>query len=87
MSKAKKETAIQISKRTGSSGKTAKQIFDRHIRDKNDVITEEDFNNLDISIANSNDSSHPVLEIPDDPDRPKDEDKDPAVVTPWDLIT
>ena len=81
-----KETARPIVKKPGNSGKTPKQIISRHMRDKNDVITEEDFKNLDISIDISGYTAHKQLEIPDDKERPKDEDKDPSIVTPWDLI-
>ncbi len=82
-----KETENPILKKPGNKGKTPKQIISRHMRDKNDVITEEDFKNLDISIDISGDTAHKPLEIPDDKERPKDEDKDPSVVTPWDLIS
>lgn len=82
-----KETANPILKKSGYTGKTSKQIISRHMRDKNDVITDEDFKNLDISIDISRDTAHHPLEIPDDKERPKDEDKDPSVVTPWDLIS
>jgi hypothetical protein len=77
----------QIRKKSSYTGKTPKQIMSKHIRDKNDVITEEDFKNLNISIDISNDVAHSVLEIPDDKERPKDEEKDHPVVTPWDVIS
>lgn len=82
-----KETVRQNLQRSGKTGKTPKQVVRKHIRDKNDVITEEDFKNLDISVDISSDTAHEVLEIPDDKKRPKDEDKDPVVVTPWDIIS
>ena len=82
-----KELTNQIRKRSSYTGKTPKQIMSKHIRDKNDVITEEDFKNLNISIDVSNDTALQPLEIPDEHERPKDEDKDPAVVTPWDVIS
>jgi hypothetical protein len=82
-----KELPNQIRKRSSYTGKTPKQLMSKHIRDKNDIITEEDFKNLNISIDVSNDIAQQSLEIPDDKERPKDEDKDPAVVTPWDLIS
>lgn len=69
-----------------SSGKTPKQIMDKHLHDENHVISEEDFKNLDISVEVSNDSSHKPLRISGDKGRPKDEDKDPGIVTPWDVI-
>jgi hypothetical protein len=82
-----KETGNQIPQKSGKKGKTPKQVVRKHIRDKNDVITEEDFKNLDISVNVSNDTATEVLEIPDDKKRPKDEDKDPKIVTPWDVIS
>ena len=82
-----KETANQIYQKSSYTGKTPKELMRKHIQDKNDVITEEDFKNLNISIDVSNDTMHQVLEIPDDNERPKDEDKDPVVVTPWDVIS
>ena len=59
----------------------------RHIQNENDVITDEDFKNLDIGLDISKDTVHQPLPISDDPDRPKDEDKDPKVITPWDVIS
>jgi hypothetical protein len=69
-----------------SKGETPKEIMDKHLKDKNHVISEEDFKNLDISIDISNDSSHEPLVIRDAEGRPKDEDKDADIVTPWDVI-
>jgi hypothetical protein len=69
------------------TGRTPKQIMTRHILDKNDVITEEDFIKLNISIDISNDTAHQVLEISDNKERPKDVDKDPAIITPWDVLS
>jgi hypothetical protein len=82
-----KETDNQIPKKSGKKGKTPKQVVRKHIRDKNDVISEEDFKNLDISVDVNNDTANEVLEIPDDKKRPKDEDKDPKTVTPWNVIS
>ena len=82
-----KETLKPVLPKSNNSGKTPKQIISRHMKDKNDVITEEDFKNLDISIDITGYTAHKPLEIPDEKERPKDEDKDPVVVTPWDLIS
>ncbi|HMK27550.1 MAG TPA: hypothetical protein VK483_16070 [Chitinophagaceae bacterium] len=82
-----KELTKPIRKRSSYTGKTPKQIISKHILDKNDVITEEDFKNLNISIDVSNDTAQQPLEIPGNKERPKDEDKDPVVVTPWDVIS
>lgn len=69
-----------------STGKTAGEIMHRHIRDKNDVITEEDFKNLNIEPDISHDPAYQPLQIPEGTKRPKDEDKDPSILIPWDLI-
>ena len=81
-----KEMTDQEIQRSGNTGKTPKQVVRKHIQDKNDVITEEDFKNLNISVDIYNDTAQQVLEIPDDKERPKDEDKDPVRIIPWDLI-
>lgn len=81
-----KETSNQIHRKSSYTGRTPKEMMRKHIQDKNDVITDEDFYNLNISLDISNDTAHPVLIIPDDEERPKDEDKDPAIIIPWDLI-
>jgi hypothetical protein len=60
--------------------------MNKHIQDENDVITDEDFKNLNIDLEISKDTAHQPLEIPDDTERPKDEDKDPKILTPWDVI-
>ena len=82
-----KEAISQIHKPTSHTGKTPKQIMSKHIRDKNDVITDEDFKNLNISIEIPNDTSHQLLEFPNGHERPKDEDKDPSIETPWKIIS
>ena len=76
----------QVYQRSSNTGKTPKQTMSKHIRDKNDVITDEDFENLNISIDISNDTAHELLEIPVDNNLPKAEDRGPAVITPWDII-
>lgn len=82
-----KRSANQVHQQSSYTGKTPRQVMSKHIRDKNDVITDEDFINLNISIDISNDTTHEPLHIPDDNERPKDEDKDPSIVTPWDMIS
>jgi hypothetical protein len=81
-----KETVEMIPRKGTGKGKTTRQIMTKHIQDKNDVITDEDFKNLNIDLEVSKDTAHQPLEIPDDSQRPKDEDKDPKIVTPWDVI-
>ena len=81
------ESSNQTHPKSSHTGRTPRQIMTKHILDKNDVITEDDFNNLDISVDIHNDTSHQLLVIRDDKDRPKDEDKDPAIIIPWDIIS
>ncbi len=76
-----------ITQKSHSNGKTTKQIMHRHIRDKNDVITDEDFRNLNIEPDISGDPEYQALQISDDTERPKDEDKDPKLLIPWDLVS
>lgn len=80
-----KKPAKKKAQSTGLKGRTAQQVMAKHIRDKNDVISEEDFENLIIG-ADVIDTTHQPLEITDDSERPKDEDKDPDIITPWDLV-
>lgn len=82
-----KETVSPIHRKSSYTGKTPKEMMRKHIQDKSDVITDEDFYNLNISVDISNDAAHQMLVIRNDKERPKDEDKDPEVVTPWDLIS
>ena len=80
------ETAVQVHQKSSYSGKTPRQVMSKHIQDRNDVITDEDFNNLNISSEISNDTAHPALVISNDKERPKDENKDHVIITPWDVI-
>ena len=83
----KKENAVEMIPQLSTlKGKTTQQIMNRHINDEYDVITDEDFKNLRLDLELPLDEAHQPLEISNDPDRPKDEDKDPKVLTPWDLI-
>ena len=77
----------KLPQKSRSKGKTAKQIMSRHIKDQKDVITEEEFKNLNIEADLSTDTAHEEIIIPENPDHPKDEDKDPKIVTPWDVIS
>jgi hypothetical protein len=65
---------------------TAKQIVNRHIKVKDDVITEEDMKHVKIDSSVPKDKAHRPLPISSSKKRPKDEDKDPEIVTPWDVI-
>lgn len=83
----KKEKPVEkIPQPSTSKGKTTQQIMNKHIQDEHDVITDEDFKNLRLDMELPSDQAHQPLEISNDPERPKDEDKDPKYLTPWDLI-
>lgn len=70
-----------------SQGKTAKQVVKRHLSNKDDKITSEDFENLRIDLSLPIDRAHQPLPIKSDKERPKDADKDNTVITPWDVIS
>lgn len=67
-------------------GKTTQEMMSQHIHDEKDIISDEDFKNLEINFDLPKDEAHQPLEISNEEDRPKDEDKDPKIMTPWDLI-
>ena len=79
------ENGEKIPQTKVSKGKTTIQIMHKHIQDINDVISDDDFKNLQLDLDSPTGTSH-TPDIPNDPDRPKDEDKDHAIVTPWDVI-
>ena len=66
-------------------GHTPKSIMSRHIKDENDIITDEEFENMEVGVDNE-DTKHEETVISNDPNRPKDEDKDGKISTPWDVI-
>jgi len=72
--------------KTKTKGKTSQEMMHKHIHDEQDVISDEDFKNLQLDLELPTDQAHQPLVIDNDPDRPKDEDKDPVVIVPWDLI-
>jgi hypothetical protein len=82
------KTGEKIPQHSRKKRKTPKEVMSEHIADEDHVITEEEFKNLatgsDMEIEK--DTAHEPLEIDDKKDRPKDEDKDPKIVTPWDVI-
>ena len=66
--------------------KTVKALRDKHLSDKTHVITDQEIKDLELDIDQpARDTSH-VPDLPNKEDRPKDEDKDPKIVTPWDVI-
>ena len=66
--------------------KTVKALRDRHLKNKDHVITDQDLQDLDLELGHPDRSSTHTPELPSKSQRPKDEDKDPKRVTPWDLI-
>lgn len=83
---AKKDQSGEKIPQRSSKKKTPKQVMGRHIRDEKDVITEEEFKELAIGDDATKGTEHEALEIEDNKNRPKDEDKDPKIITPWDVI-
>jgi hypothetical protein len=69
-----------------SKGKTASEIMSRHISNKNDIITEEEFKELNLDTNEPGNKTGEAIVIPQKRKRPKDEDKDPEKLTPWDVI-
>jgi len=65
---------------------TIKQLRDKHMKDKNHVITDEELRNLDLSETQHDRTTSHTPQIPNGEERPKDEDKDKKMVTPWDVI-
>ena len=68
-------------------GKTPKELMHKHLLDKDDVISEEDFRNMEIGADIDKTGEQQELELPDNKNRPRDEDKDPSITTPWDVIS
>jgi len=73
-------------------GKTTQQLMDIHMQDKNHKITTEDIEDLDLKLDHVDKNPAPVdvtpedLEVPVDPDAPKDNEEHKKHVTPWDVI-
>ena len=86
-SKGEKNTENKNNTKQKPNGKTAKEIVKRHLSDKDDKITNEDFENLKIDLSLPKDKAHEPLPIKNDKERPKDADKDNTVTTPWDVIS
>jgi len=94
MAKSKKSTVKGEKNAESSSsskrllhGKTTEQIVKRHLNNKDDKITKEDFENLRIDMSLPKGKAHEPLPIEDDKERPKDADKDNTITTPWDVIS
>jgi hypothetical protein len=81
-----KQSEEKIPQKSHTIGKTANQLMHKHLNDEKDVISEEDFKNLKLDLELPADAAHQPLEITEEKNRPKDEDKDPKMLTPWDII-
>lgn len=64
---------------------TAKQIVRRHMKNDNDVITEDDLKNVKIETCIPGEIKND-LPATTDKGRSKDEGKDHPVITSWDVI-
>ena len=85
--KGEKNTENNKNPKRKANDKTADEIVKRHLSDKDDKITKEDFENLYIDLSLPKDKAHEPLTIKPGKERPKDEDKDNSVTTPWDVIS
>lgn len=74
-----------MAKKVTPKGKTPKQLVKKHIEDEKDIISEDEFKNMEIG-PDVQDDKEP-LKIDDDKERPKDEGKDSPMNTPWDVIS
>ena len=63
-----------------------KQLKDIHMNDKSHIMTDEELKDLDLNLSHPDTSTSHTPDIPEGEERPKDEDKDPKKITPWDLI-
>ena len=82
-----KNAENNIRSKRNKHGKTAKEIVKRHLSDKNDKITKEDFETLKIDLTLPKGRANEPLSIKPGKERPKDEEKDNTTTTPWDVIS
>lgn len=87
MAKAKTGAGRSSKKVIPKQGKTASEIVKRHRSNKNDKITEDDMKNVRIDLSIPTDRAHKPLKIKKGKERPKDEEKDNTIATPWDVIS
>ncbi len=79
----KSEKTGEKNTHNSNSGKNSTEaLTKRHLKDKNDKITDEDIRNIKID---TNVNSEDPLELEED--RPHDVDKDNKTSTPWDVIS
>lgn len=82
-----KTTRKTSARRSISKKKTAKEIVKRHLSNKHDKITDDDFKNLEIDLSIPKDKAQEPLPIKKGKQRPKDVEKDNTITTPWDVIS
>ena len=85
--KGEKNTENNKRSKRNNHGKTAKEIVKRHLSNKDDKITKEDFETLKIDLSLPKGRANEPLPIKPGKERPKDSDKDNTVTTPWDVIS
>ena len=85
--KGEKNTEYNNRSKRSNQGRTAKEIVKRHLSDKNDKITKEDFDKLKIDLSLPRERANEPLPIKPGKERPKDSDKDNTITTPWDVIS
>jgi hypothetical protein len=79
-----KEPAKQPAK-TRSKRKTIQELTKEHIQNEDHKITDEDFKNV-VMETEIPEEKIDALDLPDNDERPHDEDKDHKITTPWDVI-
>lgn len=82
-----KTNRTPLSNSSAKKKKTTREIVKRHLSNKHDKITEEDFKDLTLEISISHDKAHEPLPIKARKERPKDVEKDNTTTTPWDVIS
>ena len=80
------QSGAKIPQKKEKAGITTKDLMTRQIHDQKAVITDEEFKQLDIEVDVNAETAHKPLDIPNDPERPKDEEKDHPIITPWDVL-
>lgn len=70
----------------GAKNKTTKEIVKRHLSNRHDKITDDDFKTLKIDLSIPKNRAHKPLPVKKGKGRPKDVEKDNTITTPWDLI-
>ena len=83
MAKANRNSSNNSGKK-GPKKKTTRDIVKRHLNNKHDRITDEDFKNL--SLEHPNEKTDQTIPITESKERPKDVEKDNTIATPWDVI-